>query len=157
LSPGCFQSRSAAALARLEGHQEEILQLAIRTGDRSALQALISEMQRAGAMLELLEALAAPAKRESSERMLLAALRAGAQRMLLDALVRHRSWRVRLRVARLLAASGEIALVPQLELLETTERLPRQRRILRWVLSRLREAQAAGPPTELTPATSPAS
>jgi HEAT repeat protein len=149
--------RSAAALARLEGHQEEILQLAIRTGDRYALQALISEMQRAGAMLELLEALAAPAKRESSERMLLAALHAGAQRMLLDALVHHSSWRVRLRVARLLASSGETALVPQLELLETAERLPRQRRILRWVLGRLRETQAAGPATGLAPVTSPAS
>ena len=145
--------RSAAALARLEGHQEEILQLAIRTGDRYALQALISEMQRAGAMLGLLETLADPQKREASERMLLAALHAGAQRMLLDALVHHRAWRVRLRIARLLAVSGESALVPQLELLETTERQPRQRRVLRWILCRLRETPANG----LTPLTSPAS
>lgn len=149
--------RSAAALARLEGHQEEILELAIRTGDRYALQALISEMQRAGAMLELLETLAVPARHESSKRMLLAALHAGAQRMLLDALVHHSSWRVRLRVARLLAASGETALVRQLELLETTERLPRQRRILRWVLDRLREAPTAGTSSGLTPVTSPES
>jgi HEAT repeat protein len=144
--------RSAAALARLEGHQEEILQLAIRTGDRYALQALISEMQRAGAMLGLLETLADPQKRETSERILLAALHAGAQRMLLDALIHHGAWRVRLRIARLLAASGEAALVPPLELLESTERQPRQRRVLRWVLGRLREA-----PAGLTPAASPAS
>jgi HEAT repeat protein len=147
--------RSAAALARLDGHQEEILQLAIRTGDRYALQALIGEMQRAGTVSELLATLLDPAKRESSERMLLAALHAGAQRMLLDALVHHRNWRVRLRIARLLAASGEPSLVPQLELLETTERVPRQRRVLRWILGRLRDTPASGAPT-LKPATSPA-
>lgn len=149
--------RSAAALARLDGHREEILQLAVRTGDNYALQALIGEMQRAGAMLELLEALATPAKREPARRLLLAALRAGAQRMLLDALVHHRSWRVRLQVARLLAASGERALLPPLELLEVGEKRPRERRILCWVLRRLREAQSPGPPAGLTPATSPVS
>lgn len=149
--------RSAAALARLDGYQEEILQLAIRTGDRYALQALISEMQRAGAMLELLEALPSPDKRDSAERLLLAALRTGAQRMLLDALVHHHSWRVRLRVARLLAASGEAALVPSIELLESAEKQPRQRRILRWVLRRLRDAQGLKPPAGLAPVTSPAS
>ena len=110
-------------------------------------------MQRTGAMLELLGTLAVPEKRESSERMLLAALHAGAQRMLLDALVHHHSWRVRLRVARLLAASGEAALLPQLELLALAERLPRQRRVLNWVACRLRGQPAAG----LQPAASPAS
>ena len=136
--------RSAAALARLDGHQEEVLDLAIRTGDRYALQALISEMQRAGTMLELIETLADPAKRASSERILLAALHAGAQRMLLDTLLHHHAWRVRLRVARLLAKSGEAALAPQLELLEAAERVPRQRRILRWVAKQLRTAPASG-------------
>lgn len=136
--------RSAAALARLAGHQEEILQQAIHTGDRYALQALISEMQRAGTMLEVLQTLADPSKREASQRMLLIALHAGAQRMLLDALVHHRSWRVRLRVARLLAASGEASLLPHLELLQVAEHLPRQRRILHWVACRLRGEPAAG-------------
>lgn len=149
--------RSASALARFDGHHEEVLDLAIRTGDRYALQALISEMQRTGAMLGLIDALTDPARRASSERILLAALRAGAQKMLLDTLLHHRAWRVRLRVARLLAESGEAALVPQLELLESAEREPRQRRVLRWVAKQLPATPASNPSGGLAPAASRAS
>ncbi len=144
--------RSATALARLEGHQEEILALAIRTGDRYALQALVSELQRSGAMLELLDLLAIPERREKAESYLLAALRAGAQRFLLDALVHHSNWRVRLRLARLLARSGESQLVPQIELLEAATARPRDRRILHWLAGRLRGAPKAGREPVGTPA-----
>jgi HEAT repeat protein len=136
--------RSAAALAHMEGRQEEIIELALRTRDRYGLQALVSELQRSGAMLELLSALQHRGKRGSATRVLLATLRAGAHRFLLDALVNHESWRVRLQLARLLARSGETELLQPLEILEAVADTPRQRRILRWVSAQLRDASAAG-------------
>ena len=130
--------RSAQALARLEGHLEEIMRQVIDTRDRYALQAFVSELERSGRMLRLIQALLDPASRTAAQTALLGVLRAGTHRLLLDALVHHASWRVRLAVARLLAASGEARLVTPLEALEASIPTPRGRRIVRWILGQLR-------------------
>lgn len=137
--------RAAAALARLEAHIEEILERVTRTGDRYALQALISELERSGGILHLIDALLSPRKRRLAESALLSALKAGAQGFLLDALVHHTNWRVRLAVARLLGGSGETQLMPQLEWIQATARSPREQRVIRWVLRQLRSEEASHP------------
>ena len=135
--------RSAAALARLEGHIGEILSLTTQTGDRYALQALVSELQRSGGILELARALLDKSRKPAAEQALLGALRAGAQRMLLDALVRHSNGRVRVAVARLLARSGEAKLLPHVERIAASAATRRERQIACWLAGRLRAA--AGP------------
>ncbi len=136
--------RAAWALARLDAHLEEILELVMDRQDRYALQALVSELERSGVILELVDSLTDPARRAAAERILLVVLRAGAQRLLLDALVRHGYWRVRLAVARLLARSGESQLIPQLEQLAAATMSRRQQRITRWLLGQLRVESAPG-------------
>lgn len=144
--------RSAAALARLEENLEEILELVIQTRDRYALQALVSELERSGDILKLVNALADPARRAVAEAALLGALRAGAQRLLLDSLVHHSDWRVRTAIARLLARSGEKCLVSRLERLNAAAKSPREQRVTRWLLQQLREGGSAGSVREKAPA-----
>ena len=143
--------RSAQALARLEGHLEEIMQQVISTRDRYALQVFVSELERSGRMLGLVQALLDPRQRTAAQTALLGVLRAGTHRLLLDTLVNHASWRVRLAVARLLAASGEERLVTPLEALEASIPTPRGRRIVRWILRQLRRRTAPTPrPDQVT-------
>src|SRR5712692_997752 len=137
--------RSASALARMEGHLEEIIELAIRARDRYGLQSLVSELQRSGAMMEMLGALQHREKHEGAAKVLLGALRAGAHRFLLDALVHHQSWRVRIQVARLLARSGDKELLQPLKLLEAAASGAREKCILQWLAARLGESAAPGP------------
>jgi len=144
--------RSAAALARHEEHLGEILGLVRRTGDRYAMQALISELERSGGILKLINALVDPQQREISREALLDTLRAGTQRLLLDALAHHGNWRVRLSVARLLARSDERDLAPEIERLAGASRSPREQRVMRWLLHQLRTGGAAGQRTERVPA-----
>jgi HEAT repeat protein len=136
--------RSASALSRLEGYEAEILERTIRTRDRYALQALVSEMQRSGVILVVLNGLADPQRREDSRRILLAAVRAGAQRLLLDAIVHHPSWRVRTQSARLLAESRDPQLLRLLPFYEAASRRKRERVVLEWLERRLRPATSEG-------------
>ena len=120
----------------------------ISTRDRYALQAFVSELERSGRMFGLVQALLDPRKRGQAQAALLGVLRAGTHRLLLDTLVNHASWRVRLAVARLLAASGEARLVTPLEASIPT---PRGRRMVRWILRQLRERTAPVPrPDQVT-------
>ncbi len=130
--------RSAWALARLEEHLEEIIDLAVEKRDRYALQALISELERSGNILKMVDSLVDPARQGVAQRALLGALHAGTQRLLLDALAKHKNWRVRLAVARLLARSGEPRLIPHLERLQADANSPRAKRIMRWVTKQVR-------------------
>lgn len=130
--------RSAWALAQLEGHLEEIINLAMEKRDRYALQALVSELERSGGILTLINSLVDPAWRGTAQRVLLAALQAGTERLLLDALANHTNWRVRLAVARLLVRSGKTQLIPHLERLEAAANSRRARRIIRWVTKQVR-------------------
>ena len=130
--------RAAAALVRLESHLGEILERALETHDRYARDALVSELERSGALQPLLHALTEPGHRRRAGAVLLRALRAGTQRLLLDALASHSNWRVRLAVARLLAESGDERLIPGLQALENNLSSAREQRVVRWVLRRLR-------------------
>ncbi|HKO04647.1 MAG TPA: HEAT repeat domain-containing protein [Candidatus Acidoferrales bacterium] len=133
--------RAAGALARLDGHEEEILVRAIRTRDRYALQALVGEMQRSGAMLAVLNGLANPRRRQRSQRILLAAVRAGAHRLLLDAVLHHANWRVRTQAVRLLADSQDPEVLRLLRFHEADAQRPRERIMLAWLERRLRETE----------------
>ena len=144
--------RSAAALARHEHHLSEILELVRRTGDRYAMQALISELERSGGILKLINSLMDPGQRAFARAALLETLRAGTQRLLLDALTHHANWRVRLSVARLLARSGAGDLAPEIERLAASGNSPREQRVMRWVLHQLRAGGAMGPQPQRVPA-----
>lgn len=134
--------RAAGALSRLEGHEEEILVRAIDTRDRYALQALVGEMQRSGAMLALLDGLADPQSRPRSRRILLAAVRAGSPRLLLDAVLHHANWRVRTQAARLLAESQDPEVLRLLRFYATDTQRPRDRVIFAWLSRSLQEGAA---------------
>jgi HEAT repeat protein len=129
--------RAAMALARLEGHLPAIFALVTQKRDRYALQALVSELERGGMVLDLVNALTVPAKRADAEEVLLAVLRSGAQRLLLSTLFHHSDWRVRVALARLLARSGEPQLAAKLQEAAAEDSPPRQKRITRWLLQRL--------------------
>lgn len=144
--------RSAQALARLEGHLEEIMRQVIATRDRYALQAFVSELERSGRMLVLIQGLLNPRQRTAAQAALLGVLRAGTYRLLLDTLVNHASWRVRLAVARLLAASGEERLVTPLEALEASIPTLRGRRVVRWILRQLRNRTTLAAEPDKVPA-----
>jgi HEAT repeat protein len=146
--------RAAMGLARLEEHLEEILDLVQQKHDRYALQAFLSELERSGAILKLVDQLAAAGPdRERAEGILLRVLEAGAHRLLVSTLQLHRDRRVRFCVARLLARSGIGNLAPVLEQALQGERSARQRRILGWVLEKLRSSGAADKQFEMAPAT----
>jgi HEAT repeat protein len=132
--------RAAGALARLEGHEEEILVRAIHTRDRYALQALVGEMQRSGAMLAVLNGLADRRRRLRSRRILLAAVRAGAPRLLLDAVLHHANWRVRTQAVRLLAETQDPEVLRLLRFYATDTLRPRERVLLAWLERRLHES-----------------
>jgi HEAT repeat protein len=136
--------RSAMALARLDSHLSEIIDLARQKHDRYALQALVTELERSGAILEQMRGLRTPAKRAEAEAVLLAVLRAGAQRLLLSALFHHGDWHIRVAVARLLAQWGEPQLAPEVQKAAEAEKSARQKRIARWLLEQLR---GGGTPT----------
>jgi HEAT repeat protein len=148
--------RSAAALARFTSRLEEVLQQVVRTRDGYALQAFVSELERSGQLLSLVNGLADAGKKGAAQSVLLGVLRAGAFRMLLDTLINHNSWRVRIAVARLLAASGEERLLGPLELLAAAMPTPRGRRVVGWVVEQLRaraaRTQASGPQPDRVPA-----
>jgi HEAT repeat protein len=126
--------RSAMALANLEEQLPEIFALVLSRNDRYALQSLVSELQRSGALLDLIGALRVPAKRQAAEEVLLAVLRSGAHRLLLSTLFHHSDWRVRVALARLLARSGETQLVAQVEKTSAEEKSLRQKHIASWLL-----------------------
>jgi HEAT repeat protein len=131
--------RAAAGLARLDDNIEEILDLVAEREDRYALQALLSELQSSGAILAQVDCLAEGGPdRDRAERVLLRVLNLGAPRLLVSALGVHRDRRVRVALARLLARSGVAALVPLLERALEQEPSARQRKVIVWVLERLR-------------------
>jgi hypothetical protein len=135
--------RAAAALVRFEGEEERVLQLAMRTRDRYALQALVSEMERSGRIPDLVGALADDGRRALAEPALLAALQGGSMTLLIDLMLHHTDRRVRNRLARLLAASVDPALLEHLEQVEISLASHDQQRVLRWVVAKLREPGGA--------------
>jgi len=132
--------RAAAALVRFEGQEAQVLRLAMRTRDKYALQALVSEMDRAGRISDLADSLADDNRRAVVEPALLAALQGGAMQALVDLLLHHPDRQVRVRLAHLMATSPAPGLLEFLEQLEAALSQPHERRVLRWVVSRLNRA-----------------
>jgi hypothetical protein len=97
-------------------------------------------MERSGRIPELVDGLAYADRRDVIESALLTALEGGSMRILADLLLNHPDRRVRSRLARLLAASGEPALLHELEQVYLILATPRQSRVLRWIIARLRRA-----------------
>jgi HEAT repeat protein len=134
--------RSAMALAGMPAHWPTILPMVKQKRDQYALQALISQIERSGTLLEIVSQLRNPDQRAEAEKILLAALRAGASRLLLSMFFSHRAPRARVALARLLARSAEQSLIVPLEKALSVPQPPRQSRMIRWLLHRLRSAAA---------------
>lgn len=132
--------RAASALVGFQGEEEHILRLAMETGDCYALQAIVSEMERSGRIPELVDGLSDSVHRPVIEPALLAALHDGSMRILTDLLLNHPKRLVRAHLARLLARSGESALLQHLEQVDLPRANRQQQRRLRWVIARLRES-----------------
>ena len=138
--------RSAAALSRLPQHLPEIVELAVQTRDRYAVQALISELERTGEINRLIEDLADAHKGAMAGEALLAALRAGTMRILLNGMVAHPRVITRKAIARLLARSAEPKLIATVERMQNAGRTRRERRIAAWLLRRLNAPSKSGRP-----------
>jgi HEAT repeat protein len=134
--------RAASGLAKMRENLETILDMVREKRDPYAMQALISELQRDGVVLEQVSALLGPGKK-TAERILLSLVKSGALRLLVSTLLLHTNWRVRVAVARLLARSGAEELAPLLEHAFLKERSPRQRKITGWLLRKLKEGGAS--------------
>jgi len=81
-----------------------------------------------------------------AEPALLEALRCGSQRILIDLLLHHRDWRTRGLLARLVAQSGDKRFLEQLEQVELNLLSWRQRRVLSWLILRLKISQESRRP-----------
>ena len=135
--------RSACGLSRLKGHVEDIICLALKTQDAYAIQELVSELERSGAIFELVTALGDSRRCARAEAALLAALRGGCRRILLDLVLHHENWRTRGALARLLSRSGDPELPKMMELFESPGLPPRKRRVLRWLARQLAPAKSS--------------
>ncbi len=134
--------RAAAGLAKMRENLETILDMVREKKDRYAMQALVSELQRDGVVLEQVSELLGPGKK-TAERILLSLVQSGVLRLLVSTLLLHTNWRVRVAVARVLARSGAEELAPLLEHAYLKERSPRQRKITGWLLRKLEEGGAS--------------
>lgn len=135
--------RAACGLSRLRGHLEDILCLAMKTQGPFAIEDLVSELERAGGIFELVTALGDPQRKVMAEAALLAALKGGCRRILLDLVLYHEDWRIRGKLARLLARSGDTGLPKMMELFESPHLPARKRLVLRWLAKQLAPAESA--------------
>jgi HEAT repeat protein len=134
--------RAAAGLSKLSEHLETVLDMVREKRDRYAMQALISELQRDGVVLEQVNQLLGPGQK-AAERILLSLVKSGALRLLVSMLLLHTNWRARVAIARLLARSGAEELAPLLERAFLKERSPRQKKITGWLLRKLKKGGAS--------------
>jgi HEAT repeat protein len=140
--------RAAAALVQLEGEESYVFQFTVETGDRYALQALVSEMERSGRIAEMAGALSDPLQRQGREAALQAALLGGAECMLLDLWLHHPEREVRVRLGRLLAASSGNALLQHVNQSALAGGTRHQGRMLRWLSGQLHQRQAGEAPDQ---------
>ncbi len=136
--------RSAMALAQLRGDLERILDLAAERKDNYAMQALISELERSGAVLELVDQLDTRS-RARAQRLLGTIVRFGAHRLLVSALAQHRRARVREAIAKVLGRSRERVLAPLLHHAWETSTDLEVRQLTQRVLVEIQEEPAPAP------------
>lgn len=131
--------RAASQLICFKGDEAQVIQLAMQTGDRYALQALISEIERSGRLPEMVNGLAADAPNPVIESVLLAVLQNGFASILVDLLLNHPDRRVCTRLARLLARSGDAALLEHLAQIHKPDLGLGQQKLLGWAIAHLKE------------------
>jgi HEAT repeat protein len=129
--------RAASELIGFKGEEERVLQLAMQTEDRYALQALISEFERSGRLPELVNKLASDTPQPAVEAVLNAILENGFVSILSDLLLYHADSRVRARLAQLLAQSGDSSLLEHLAQISAAELAPQEQKSLSWAISHL--------------------
>jgi len=134
--------KAASALITFRGEEERVMQLAMQTGDRYAVQALVSELERSGRLPEIVNRLALDFGRVATESVLLVALQNGSTHLLADLLLNHPERRVRARLAGILARSGDVSLIEYLGRINMPDLEMRQQRMLRWIISKLRKSGA---------------
>jgi HEAT repeat protein len=130
--------RAASQLISFRGEEYRVIQLAMHTEDRYALQALISEMERSGRLPEMINDLAVNAPNQAIELVLLAVLQSGFPSILADQLLNHPDRRVCTRLARLLAQSGDAALLEHLAQIHKPDLRLGQQRLLSWTITHLK-------------------
>jgi HEAT repeat protein len=130
------RQRAAATLASLVSRPGEALAMLAGTQDRYAVEGFLSYLARAGLLWRSLELLRAPDPRlrQDAAKLVKTALAAGYWPLYLNAVETHPAWRVRMAVARLLAAADHPELAAALERRLATAPTPRSRRCLRAIL-----------------------
>jgi hypothetical protein len=131
--------RAASQLICFRGDEDRVIQLAMQTEDRYALQALISEMERSGRLPEIVNGLAADVPNPAIESVLLAVLQNGFASILVDLLLNHPDHRVCTHLARLLAQSGDAALLERLVQIHKPDLRLGQQKLLGWAIAHLKE------------------
>ena len=129
--------RAASELLSFRGEEARIILLAVQARDRYALQALISEFQRSGRLPEMVNDLADSVHQQAIEPVLLAVLQNGFATILTDMLIHHPNFRVRKRLARLLARAGGDSLLACLRDTNLSNLEMGQLKLLDWVISKL--------------------
>jgi HEAT repeat protein len=107
--------RAARGLATLEDQLPRILDEVEATGDRYAMQALLSELELSGAVMRHVNRLASSTSRTDAERLIARVVNLGARRLILSALAEHEDANVREALARVLSNCTPEALVPLVE------------------------------------------
>jgi HEAT repeat protein len=130
------RQRAAATLASLVSRPGEAVQMVVATHDDYAVEGLLSCLTRSGLLWRSLELLRAPNSSLGQDAAKLAkgALAAGYYPLYLNAVETHPDWRVRMAVARLLAAADHPELTAELERRLGAAPTPRSRRLLRAIL-----------------------
>jgi HEAT repeat protein len=132
--------RAASQLLCFRGEENRVIQLVLQTEDRYALQALISDIERSGRLPEMVNGLAADVPNPAIESVLLAVLQNGFTSILADLLLNHPDRRVCIRLARILAKSGDTALLKHLVQIHKPDLGLGQQKLLGWAIAHLKEA-----------------
>ena len=130
------RQRAAATLASLVSRPGEAVQMVVGTHDEYAVEGLLSCLARSGLLWRSLELLRAPQSSLGQDAAKLAkgALAAGYYPLYLNAVETHPDWRVRMAVARLLAAADHPELTAELERRLEAAPTSRSRRLFRAIL-----------------------
>ena len=130
------RQRAAATLADLVSRPGEALGLVVRTRDKYAVEGFLSYLARSGLLWRSLELLRAPEEslRQDAAKLAKGALAAGYYPLYLNAVETHPDWRVRMAVARLLAAADHMEFAAEIERRLATAPTSRSRRLLRAIL-----------------------
>jgi HEAT repeat protein len=107
--------RAARGLAAMEDQLPRILNEVEATGDRYAMQALLSELELSGVVMRHVNRLAGGAPKADVERLITRIVDLGARRLIISALAEHEDAHVREALARILSGCTPEALLPVVE------------------------------------------